>query len=206
MTYVYDIILNFHKKYYNFFEWNSKDIIYHMKKIPLIRVSDKDLNILKYNEITIDKELILNFKNKSIMYTTNKNNNILLLISNKKESLGLMFNEEGILLKRSGLLFEESEEIEELSKELEITKIKYIKNKEINKQNTSRKKEKRKKYIKNYLNNIKDENIFKYLYYDIYQKEKINKINIKELLLQENNNNLIDKLYNTIKLLNKQKN
>ena len=140
------------------------------------------------------------------MYTTNKNNNILLLISNKKESLGLMFNEEGILLKRSGLLFEESEEIEELSKELEITKIKYIKNKEINKQNTSRKKEKRKKYIKNYLNNIKDENIFNYLYYDIYQKEKINKINIKELLLKENNNNLIDKLYNTIKLLNKQKN
>ena len=206
MTYVYDIILNFHKKYYNFFEWNSKDIIYHMKKIPLIRVSDKDLNILKYNEITIDKELILNFKNKSIMYTTNKNNNILLLISNKKESLGLMFNEEGILFKRSGLLFEESEEIEELSKELEITKIKYIKNKETNKQNTSRKKEKRKKYIKNYLNNIKDENIFNYLYYDIYQKEKINKINIKELLLQENNNNLIDKLYNTIKLLNKQKN
>ena len=206
MTYVYDIILNFHKKYYNFFEWNSKDIIYHMKKIPLIRVSDKDLNILKYNEITIDKELILNFKNKSIMYTTNKNNNILLLISNKKESLGVMFNEEGILLKRSGLLFEESEEIEELSKELEITKIKYIKNKENNKTNTSRKKEKRITYIKKYLNNIKDENIFKYLYYDIYQKEKINKINIKELLLQENNNNLIDKLYNTIKLLNKQKN
>ena len=206
MTYVYDIILNFHKNYYNFFEWNSKDIIYHMKKIPLIRVSDKDLNILKYNEITIDKELILNFKNKSIMYTTNKNNNILLLISNKKESLGLMFNEEGILLKRSGLLFEESEEIEELSKELEITKIKYIRNKETNKKNISRKKEKRKKYIKNYLNNIKDENIFNYLYYDIYQKEKINKINIKELLLQENNNNLIDKLYNTIKLLNKQKN
>ena len=117
MPYVYDIILNFHKKYYNFFEWNSKDIIYHMKKIPLIRVSDKDLNILKFNEITIYKELILNFKNKSIMYTTNKNNNILLLISNKKESLGLMFNEEGILLKRSGLLFEESEDIEELSKE-----------------------------------------------------------------------------------------
>ena len=206
MTYVYDIILNFHKKYYNFFEWNSKDIIYHMKKIPLVRVSDKDLNILKYNEITMDKELLLNFKNKSIMYTTNKNNNILLLISNKKESLGLMFNEEGILLKRSGLLFEESEEIEELSKELEITKIKYIKNKETNKQNTSRKKEKRITYIKKYLNNIKDENIFKYLYYDIYNNEIDNNKEIKNILLQENNNNLIDKLYNTIKLLNKQKN
>ena len=206
MTYVYDIILNFHKKYYNFFEWNSKDIIYHMKKIPLIRVSDKDLNILKYNEITINKELILNFKNKSILYTTNKNNNILLLISNKKESLGLMFNEEGILLKRSGLLFEESEEIEELSKELEITKIKYIKNKETNKQNTSRKKEKRITYIKKYLNNIKDENIFKYLYYDIYNNEIDNNKEIKNILLKENNNNLIDKLYNTIKLLNKQKN
>ena len=206
MTYVYDIILNFHKKYYNFFEWNSKDIIYHMKKIPLIRVSDKDLNILKYNEVTIDKELLLNFKNKSIMYTTNKNNNILLLISNKKESLGLMFNEEGILLKRSGLLFEESEEIEELSKELEITKIKYVKNKENNITNTSRKKENRTTYIKKYLNNIKDDNIFKYLYYDIYNNEIDNNKEIKRILLKENNNNLIDKLYNTIKLLNKQKN
>lgn len=206
MTYVYDIILNFHKKYYNFFEWNSKDIIYHMKKIPLIRVSDKDLNILKYNEIILDKELLLNFKNKSIMYTTNKNNNILLLISNKKESLGLMFNEEGNLLKRSGLLFEESEEIEELSKELEITKIKYIKNKEKNITTTSRKKEKRTTYIKKYLNNIKDNNIFKYLYYDIYNNEIDNSKEIKNILLKENNNNLIDKLYNTIKLLNKQKN
>ena len=206
MTFIYDIILNFHKKYYNFFEWNSKDIIYHMKKIPLIRVSDKDLNILKYNEVTIDKELLLNLKNKSIMYTTNKNNNILLLISNKKESLGLMFNEEGILLKRSGLLFEESEEIEELSKELEITKIKYINNKEINITSTSRKKEKRITYIKKYLNNIKDNNIFKYLYYDIYNNEIDNNKEMKSILLKENNNNLIDKLYNTIKLLNKQKN
>lgn len=206
MTYVYDIILNFHKNYYNFFEWNNKDVIYHMKKIPLIRVSNKDLNILKYNEVTIDKEQLSNFKNKSIMYTTTKNNNIIFLISNKKESLGLMFNEEGKLLKRSGLLFEESEEIEENAKELEITKINYIKNKEIKTTNISRKKEKRKRYIKNYLNNIKDNNIFNYLYYDIYQKEIINNINIKELLLKENNNNLIDKLYNTIKLLNKQKN
>lgn len=206
MTYVYDIILNFHKNYYNFFEWNSKDIIYHMKKIPLIRVSDKDLNILKYNEVTIDKELLLNFKNKSIMYTTNKNNNIIFLISNKKESLGLMFNEEGNLLKRSGLLFEESEEIEESAKELEITKIKYINNKEINITSTSRKKEKRTTYIKKYLNNIKDNNIFKYLYYDIYNNEIDNNKEIKNILLKENNNNLIDKLYNTIKLLNKQKN
>lgn len=206
MTYVYDIILNFHKNYYNFFEWNSKDIIYHMKKIPLIRVSDKDLKILKYNEVTIDKELLLNFKNKSIMYITNKNNNIMFLISNKKESLGLMFNEEGNLLKRSGLLFEESEEIEENAKELETTNINYININKNNITNISRKKQKRKKYIKNYLNNIKDDNIFKYLYYDIYQQEVEKEIKIKEILLKEDNNNLIDKLYNTIKLLNKQKN
>lgn len=206
MTYVYDIILNFHKNYYNFFEWNNKDIIYHMKKIPLVRVSDKDLIVLKHNEVTIDKELLLTLKNKSIMYNNNKNNNIIFLVSNKKESLGIMFDEEGNLLKRSGLLFEESEEIEELSKELEITKIKYIKNKEINITNTSRKKEKRTTYIKKYLNNIKDNNIFKYLYYDIYNNEIDNNKEIKNILLKENNNNLIDKLYNTIKLLNKQKN
>lgn len=206
MTYAYDIILNFHKNYYNFFEWNNKDIIYHMKKIPLIRVSTTDLNILKYNNVIVTKELLLNFKNKSIMYTQNRNDNILLLISNKKETLGLMFNEEGYLLKRSGLLFEESEEVEENAKELEITKISYIKNKKMKITTNSRKKANRKNYIKSYLKSINDNNIISYLYYDIYQNEEKKDIKIKDILLKENNNNLIDKLYNTIKLLNKQKN
>ena len=35
MNYIYDIVLNFNKEYYNFFEWNKRDNIVNVKKIPL---------------------------------------------------------------------------------------------------------------------------------------------------------------------------
>ena len=38
MNYIYDIVLNFNKEYYNFFEWNKRDNIVNVKKIPLIFV------------------------------------------------------------------------------------------------------------------------------------------------------------------------
>ena len=32
MNFIYDIVLNFNKNYYNFFEWNKKDNIISVKK------------------------------------------------------------------------------------------------------------------------------------------------------------------------------
>lgn len=208
MTNINDIILNFHKNYYNFFEWNNNDIIYHIKKIPLVKVSDKDYLNLKYKEITLQKEFLNKFKNKTIFYNNYNNitKNIIFLVSNQKESMGLMFNEQGKLLNRSGLLFDESEEIEEIAGNIEETKISYQEIKKTKQSKYSRIKQKRKKYILNYINNITDKNVFKYLNYDIYEKEQQNYKIIKNKLLRENNNFLLDKLYKTIQLLNKQEN
>ena len=57
MNYIYDIVLNFQDNYYNFFEWNREDKIKNIIKIPLYRVSDKDINILKNNIIKVSKNL-----------------------------------------------------------------------------------------------------------------------------------------------------
>lgn len=208
MTNINDIILNFHKSYYNFFEWNNNDTIYHIKKIPLIKVSDKDYLNLKYKQITLQKEFLNKFKNKTLFYNNYNiiTKNIMFLVSNKKESMGLMFNEQGKLLNRSGLLFDESEEIEEIASNIDETKISYQEIKKTKQNKYSRIKQKRKKYILSYINNITDKNVFKYLNYDIYEKEQENYKIIKNKLLKENNNFLLDKLYKTIRLLNKQEN
>ena len=38
MEYIYDIVLNFNDCYYEFYEWNSKDKIINVKKIPVYRI------------------------------------------------------------------------------------------------------------------------------------------------------------------------
>ena len=58
MNYIYDIVLNFQDNYYNFFEWNRDDKIKNILKIPLYRVTDEDIKILKNNKIKVDKKLI----------------------------------------------------------------------------------------------------------------------------------------------------
>ena len=100
MNYIYDIVLNFQDNYYQFFEWNRTDKIKNISKIIVYRVSDKDLKDLTYNQITIDIELL-----KKIKEENKKNQKIMCLVSNTKQSIGLLFSEEGILLKRSSLLF-----------------------------------------------------------------------------------------------------
>ena len=46
MSYVYDLVLNFNNDLYEFYEWKQDDVIYHIKRIHLIKVDSKT-----YNEI-----------------------------------------------------------------------------------------------------------------------------------------------------------
>ena len=46
MNFIYDIVLNFNKDYYDFFEWNKKDNIISIKKIPLFFVKNDIFKIM----------------------------------------------------------------------------------------------------------------------------------------------------------------
>ena len=180
MSYIYDIVLNFQNNYYNFFEWKRTDKLKNIIKIPLYRVSDSDILILKYNKIKVSQDFINKLK---IDNKTNKN--IICLVSNSKIAMALLFNTNGNLLKRSSLIFEEEEETIKISKNLPITKIEYLENKKTNNHDKLRiEKEKKKKLIK-YIKNTNDLLTLKYLYYEYYEKEKDNIIEIKKSLLKE---------------------
>lgn len=164
MEYVYDIVLNFRESYYEFYEWHSKDKIINLKRVPIYKISNQDYLNIKYNNIIIDKSSLP------------KQNKIFLLTSGL-EVMGILINNNGMIIKKSSLLFDEADEILEDRDNLITIDIKY----EITKQNKiefkSRTLKEKSEFINNYLNKLdkeKDEYLLKYIYYEIYNKEEKN--------------------------------
>ena len=203
MNYIYDIVLNFHNNYYNFFEWNRMDKIKNVYKISIYHVKDKDLFDLKYNQIVVSDKLI-----KKIKEDNPKHKKILCLVSNTKTTIGLLFNEDGTLIKRSSLLFEEETEVNLIAKTLPITHIEYKKNKYIKQNNILRIEKEKKENLKKFIKELKDKSTLKYLYYEYYNKE-CNNINIiKTNLIKELDtewNNRKNSLYQIINLIKNNK-
>ena len=113
MNYIYDIVLNFNKEYYSFYEWNRKDNIINVKKIPLFLVDNECFNIMKYDNVCVSKDFINVIRDKTYTYTRSKLGPSL-LISNEKEVIAIMFNENGNLISENfGRIQELSDEFSE---------------------------------------------------------------------------------------------
>ena len=205
MNYIYDIVLNFNKEYYNFFEWNKKDNIINIKKIPCFLINDKTLHILKYNNVIVDMSFIELINSKTIAYSKQKLF-ISCLVTNGKEALGLLFNDRGVLLKRSSLLIDEEEEVINETNDYKLYNIPIIKYETILVRNVNRRQKDKMQFLSNYINKEKNTINLKYLYYDYFEKEEDNVYNIKKNLLYEINNNWnnkLDNLFTTAKMFNK---
>lgn len=201
MNYIYDIVLNFQDNYYQFYEWNRSDKIKNISKIPVYKVNDEDLLNLKYNQIKIGPPLLNQIKEDTI-----KTKKLMFLVSNTKQSIGILINEEGKIIKRSSLLFEEDDEVNYHSKILPLTKITYLENIKIEPINKLRIQIEKKEIIVEYIIKTNDILTLKYLYYEYFKKECNDKEIIKKSLLKEidkewnqNQNNL----YKIIKILTK---
>ncbi|MBO5138331.1 MAG: hypothetical protein J6B89_01655 [Bacilli bacterium] len=126
MTYIYDILLNFTdgNRIVEFFEWDRKDIIEHIKRIPLIRVEDNTFFDLLSKEITISKEFLSMIKGKTNFFSESRSDYII-LISNTQRAYALEFNNNQKIICKSSLLIDEEEEVVAFSRSLPITNIKY---------------------------------------------------------------------------------
>jgi len=191
MDYIYDIVLNFHQQYYDFYEWKQSDKLINVKRLPIYKVSTKDYINIKNNETTIERN------------TLPKQNKIFLITSGI-EVMGIFIDNIGKVLKKSSLIFEESDDILEDKEEIKIINIKYKidKKKSINLQ--SRINQEKREYINNYLKNInkvKDKYLLKYLYFVIYDIEEDDIEKIYNDLVELSKNNL-NELYDNIKKVN----
>ena len=161
MDYVYDIVLNFQNKYYDFYEWQKSDKIINIKRLPIYKITNKDYLNLKYNDVTLDVNLL---PKSSKMF----------LVTSGLEVMGLIIDNKGNIIKRSSLIFEESDDIlndRDLIKQIDL---KYHINHIHKTRLMSRINQTKKQYINNCFQNLdkqKDEYFLKYLYYDIYNLE-----------------------------------
>lgn len=191
MDYVYDIVLDFQPKYYEFYEWKTDDKIINVKRIPIYKIDSLDyLNIMN-NSIIIDRESI-------------PKSNKMFLLTNGILVMGILINDDGNVLKKSSLLFTEADDILEDKELIKYIKIKYNIIKKYNNNFISRAMEEKNSYINKYLSNLdkeKDEYLLKYLYFEIFGNEEDNIDIVYDKLYKLMDNDII-KLYDGIKKVN----
>ena len=98
MDYIYDIVLNFQNNYYEFYEWKKTDKIINVKKILVYLVNNEDYLNLKYNEVILDRKIIP----KQIK---------MFLVTNGIEVMGILLDNDGKIIKRSSLIYDEADEV-----------------------------------------------------------------------------------------------
>ena len=201
MTYIYDIILNFQKNYYDFFEWQPQDKITNISKIAIYHVSDKDFLILKNNDVVVEEHFI-----NTIKKDNKKQKKIMCIVSNNKKTIAILFNNKGVLLKRSSLIFEEEEEAIELSKNIKITNINYKKNIFHPYKNILRVEKEKKDTIISYIKKTNDISVLKYLHYNYYLEDSDNINFIKNKLIKDLSKEWNEKQKNIYKIVNILKN
>lgn len=208
MNFIYDIVLNFNKDFYNFFEWNKNDNIINVKKIPIFLIDNDTFTSMKYDNVIVSKDFIDLIRDKTYTYTRSKLG-ISCLISNNKEVIAVLFNDNGNLIKRSSLMLDEEEEVLDEIENDSLYKINIIKRRKVNIENVNRNIKEKKDFLIKYINKETNDINLKYLYYDYFEKDENNIKTIKNDLIKEIKNNWNKKLnnfYDTVKIFKKIKN
>ncbi len=205
MNYIYDIVLNFNRDYFNFFEWSRKDCIINIKKIPLFLIDDSSLDILKYDNVVVSEDFISLIRDKTYTYTRNKIG-IACLVSNGREVIGVLFNERGCLLKRSSLTLDEEEEVLEEVCSCKSYKIDIVKDTKLKRDDVLRSVREKKSFLIKYINSEKNIINLRYLYYDYFEKDEEDIKIIRNSLIKEIKNNWnkrFNSFYDTVKIFSK---
>ena len=123
MNYVYDIVLNFNKCFFDFYDWNKNDKVVRFRKIPLFLVDDITYFDFKNYIVNVDSSFLHRIYKKSELYNKNGDNKYLysFLLTNGCEAIGLNINKKGNIIAKSSLLVNEELEILDLFQKCQVT-------------------------------------------------------------------------------------
>ena len=122
MKYIYDILLNFNEKLYEFYEWDDCDNFDYVKKIAIIKVNKDTLNDIRNNKIMLDDEFVKEIHNTCEVYTSKSIKSIeyACLFTSNSSIIACLFNYKGISIMKSDLLLDEGLDIIEICKKLNL--------------------------------------------------------------------------------------
>ena len=204
MNYIYDIILNFNKDFFDFYDWNLTDSLTEVRKIPIFRVDNKTYNNLFKSNFKLDSGFVDKINNKCEIYVGK---------TIKKMTAFLLTNNENIIafkldkeLQISSLQIDEELDIlDEL--DIDLTCIKYkIINKKTSNLIKTRNQIDNESFIKSNLEKLfaqNNESKIKYIYYECFNKKESRLEIIKRQLNDLSNYSETSyKLYNILMCLN----
>ncbi len=207
---IYDILVNFKKYPYEFYEWEKEDNIDHVKKIKAVKTNDKTLfDIINY-DVKITGDLLKEIEYKTDVFKNHKVINLkyALIVHNECVAIALLLNDDGMVIKKSKLLFDEEDDVIRKGLNSEILKIKYeVVSLKSNNLKCTRKESETINLLLKYINNIyvnKNEDELKYVYFECFdenQKDyKKAYENLKSSILNLDFN-IINKLKNLINVI-----
>lgn len=212
MKKTYDILVNYQKIAYEFYDWNKTDDVKHIKVIPTFKVSDKCLQDFYNYDLMVDRTFLDMIKDKTEIFIkglTVKESYACVLFSSYS-ALSFKFDKQGNVIGKSNLLFDEADDIITTFYSLEETKINY-KVTSMEKLNSfyTRYESKMVDDLVNYLKQIqKNSNDYetKYIYFECFNKEIDSSKKAYEKLFNSVNKldfKVIEKLKNLMKVLKK---
>ncbi len=192
MNYYYDIYLNFQEEYFMFYEWDEKDNLEYIKKIPLYHLETSKIIDMLTKVFKVNNDFLKQIENKTKL-KQNKYLNYACLVSDGKNNLALEFQSDGKVINKSSLLLEDELNINEFIYGISVSNIDYeiIKDERIKKE--SRQEEKIKKVLKleiEKMYNNKEYSKLKYIYLEWF-KEVLDSID-------KMYNNMLDKLNSSL--------
>ena len=128
MIYIYDILLNFQKEAYEYYEWKKEDAIMHIKRIKLFKISTIQMDELFSYDIEVASSFLELLFHTTELYRKKELEHASLFTDGYRV-LGILFNEKGKSMLRSRLLLEEEEEILQISERMKEMKVPYKKKK-----------------------------------------------------------------------------
>lgn len=113
MKNTYDILVNFKKRAYEFYEWNKNDDIKHVKTIPTFRVSNACLLDFYNSELLVSSEFLKKIEDKTEVFCKGivKVEKYACVLFSDCKALAFTFDSNGNLTGKSNLLFDESDDI-----------------------------------------------------------------------------------------------
>lgn len=209
MIYVYDVVLNLNDTLVEFFEWEEKDNIKYVRKIPFYKINKKTMNDFIKNNVKVEEEFIEKLYDKAKLEDNyNDEYKYLALFTDGNLILGVSFTKDGKNKLISRLLLDEEDEILLLGNRLTLTNIDYNIINSKNNNNTSLTRSEflikinlEKEFKTLYDNNLVDK--LNYFYFEYFNKINNNKELCYQELIDSLNKNFNKKhvnLYNIIKL------
>lgn len=210
MNSVYDVLVNFKKNPYEFYEWEQDDNIKHVKKIPSFKVSDKTLFDFINDDVLVSEKIMNEINDQTEIFCGRTINKMkyACIIYNDVTVLAIMINDEGLVIGKSKLLFDEADDVIKNGKDINIYDLDYkVVSKNSHNNSLTRKENNEVFLILKYLNKIydnKNADELNYLYYECFDVKEEDYAKSYMLLKKQIENGdflIINKIKSFIKVL-----